>query len=95
MEMPKMTGMEFKKAIDSDPELKTKSIPFIFTTFSTTKEKTTEAYDYRVQGYFKKTYTVDEQAEMLDIIIKYWIICLHPNQDFSLNKTNLAINSTT
>jgi CheY-like chemotaxis protein len=81
MNMPKISGLEFKKAIDTDSILKKKSIPFIFTTSAASKAEITEAYDYRVQGYFKKPETIEEQAETLDIIIRYWIISQHPNRD--------------
>jgi len=81
MHMPRITGLEFKKIIDQDEVLKKKSIPFIFSTSSASHEQVTEAYEYRVQGYFKKTNSVDEQAEMLDTIIKYWIDSIHPNME--------------
>lgn len=81
MHMPRITGMEFKKIIDEDEVLKKKSIPFIFTTSSASPEQVTEAYEYRVQGYFKKANSIDEQAEMLDRIIKYWIDSIHPNKE--------------
>lgn len=73
MKMPKLSGMELKKIIDNDKILAKKAIPFIFTTNAATEEEITEAHIYRVQGYFKKADTIDEQAEMLDSIIKYWI----------------------
>ncbi len=81
MNMPKMSGMEFKKAIDTDQGLREKSIPFIFATSISIKSEITQAFDYRVQGYFQKPNTTEEQADMLDIIIKYWIISSHPNKD--------------
>lgn len=81
MHMPDMGGLDFKKTIDNDLTLRTKAIPFIFMSKTATREEVTEAYEYRVQGYFKKPFTVEEQATMLDIIIKYWIICMHPNAD--------------
>ena len=81
MNMPKMSGMDFKKAMDSNVQLREKSIPFIFASSASSKSEITEAYDYRVQGYFRKPFTTEEQADMLDIIIKYWIISNHPNKD--------------
>lgn len=82
MNMPKMNGLDFKKAIDNDKDgIFEKSIPFIFFSSNSTKEEVTLAYNYRVQGYFKKPLTVDEQAAQIDIIIKYWIIARHPNKD--------------
>ncbi len=80
MNMPKITGLEFKKALDNDEVLRNKTIPFIFSSTSEEKDQVAAAYEYRVQGYFKKPNTLDKQAEMLDIIIKYWIICKHPDQ---------------
>lgn len=81
MNMPRISGMEFKKIIDQDELLKMKSIPFIFATSAASPEQVTEAYEYRVQGYFKKAPTVEKQAEMLDRIIKYWIDSEHPNKE--------------
>ena len=84
MNMPKMNGLELKKAIDSNALLSKKSIPFIFFSNSATSEQVLEAYDYRVQGYFKKPMSVEEQANQLDLIIRYWIISRHPHKDYSL-----------
>jgi DNA-binding NtrC family response regulator len=81
MDMPKMNGMELKKAIDRDEYLRQKTIPFIFATNSMDRDKMIEAYHYRVQGYFQKPMTPKDQAEMLEIIIQYWIACVHPEKD--------------
>jgi len=89
MNMPEMNGLDFKKAIDKDLEAKQKSIPFIFSSTDEGKGIIKEAFLYRVQGYFNKTSTPDEQAELLDIIIRYWIICSHPNDEF--NKDNIKL----
>lgn len=83
MNMPEMSGMEFKKTIDDDPFLRQKAIPFVFASSEISKEQVTEAYEYRVQGYFKKPETIEEQAEMLEKIVQYWKSCIHPNTKFS------------
>lgn len=83
MNMPEMNGMEFKKAIDADDSLRYKSIPFIFATSLIREEQVSQAYEYRVQGYFKKPETIVEQAEMLEKIVQYWRSCIHPNKRFS------------
>ncbi|MBC7864454.1 MAG: response regulator [Bacteroidia bacterium] len=80
MNMPEMTGLELKKAIDEDKILREKSMPFIFMSGGGSNEEVSEAYDYRVQGFFEKPKTVGEQAEVLDLIIKYWIVSLHPEK---------------
>jgi CheY-like chemotaxis protein len=95
MNMPKMNGMDFKKAIDNDKELRGKSIPFIFATTTSVRSEITLAFDYRVQGYFRKPNTTEEQADMLDIIIKYWIVSSHPNKDVDAQATRQTIAKRT
>ncbi|HYC84338.1 MAG TPA: response regulator, partial [Chryseosolibacter sp.] len=62
MNMPKMNGMDFKMAIDNDLKLREKSIPFIFATSTSVRSEITQAFDYRVQGYFQKPTRTEEQA---------------------------------
>ena len=81
MNMPGMNGMDFKKTIDRNKFLRQKSIPFIFASSDPDREKMIEAYQYRVQGYFKKPDTPEEQADMLEKIIQYWLSCVHPRKD--------------
>jgi len=89
MDMPKMNGLEFKKAIEKNFDAHRKSIPFIFASNADTTEKIKEAFLYRAQGFFRKAPTVDEQAEMLDIIIRYWIVSNHPYKDSGKENTKL------
>ena len=56
------------------------AVKFIFVSNEATTDQVTEAYEYRVQGFFKKPMSIEDQAEMFDIILKYWIICRHPNK---------------
>ena len=91
MNMPEMNGMDFKKAIDKDLGLRGKSIPFIFVTSGSSKSKITEAFDYRVQGFFRKPSTPEDQADMLDIIIRYWIISSHPNKEPDLHEARQTV----
>lgn len=95
MNMPKMSGMDFKKSIDKDLGLRGTSIPFIFASTAARKEEITEAFAYRVQGFFQKPNTTEEQADMLDIIIKYWIISSHPNKDVDVHVTRKTIAKRT
>jgi CheY-like chemotaxis protein len=80
MEMPIMTGLQLKRDIDSDRELKTRTIPFIFSSNSATKEQVYSAYDYGIQGYFKKPFNIDEMAKMMEIIVTYWQMSLNPGR---------------
>lgn len=81
MNMPKMNGLDFKKVIDNDKELKVKSVPFIFSSSGATISQLEEAYDYRLQGYFLKPQDVKDMAKQLELIIKYWIVSIRPDSD--------------
>ena len=81
MNMQEMSGLEFKKIIDQDPSLVKKAIPFIFASTSASRSQVNDAYDYRIQGYFKKPTTIHEMTEMMNAIIQYWVISRHPNKD--------------
>jgi CheY-like chemotaxis protein len=78
--LPALSGIEFKRQIDAHKELRMKSIPFVF--FSTTADKNTvnEAYtEMTIQGYFQKANSYNETKNMVRTILEYWTICKHPN----------------
>lgn len=80
--LPTMSGIRFKSNIDDHPELRKKSIPFIF--FSTSASRTTvnEAYtQMTVQGFFQKPSRVSEIRHILDVAVTYWRLCRHPNSE--------------
>jgi CheY-like chemotaxis protein len=80
MNMPRMTGLELKKIIDSDKNIKSKAIPFIFATTTATPQEIKEAYEYGIQGYFEKPFDMNKTCEMIDVVFNYWLLCLHPNK---------------
>lgn len=78
--LPQMTGLEFKQKIDEDVILRQKAIPFIF--FSTTAEGRTvkEAFSKTtVQGFFQKKGRYEDLKEILYAIMLYWRLCKHPS----------------
>ena len=78
--LPKQTGLEFKKVVDEHPELRKKSIPFIFCTTSIDSVAIAQAYlDMTVQGYFKKGSSMAEMKHTLKVIFEYWMLSAHPN----------------
>ncbi|MES2591105.1 MAG: response regulator [Bacteroidota bacterium] len=81
MNMPKMNGIDLKKAIDNDEKLKEKAVPFIFSSTAATKAQLEEAYDYRLQGYFIKPGDIDGMAKQMEIIINYWCISIRPDSN--------------
>lgn len=78
--LPGQNGLEFKKQIDEIPELRKKSIPFMFFSTTATQEDVNEAYtQMTVQGFFKKGYDYEGMKNMISTIFEYWSICRHPN----------------
>ena len=77
--LPLMTGIEFKLAINNHPELKKKSIPFIFLSTNPNQQMVYEAYQLLIQGYFIKPVNMKDFKEMIRMIIDYWKVCRHPN----------------
>jgi response regulator RpfG family c-di-GMP phosphodiesterase len=78
--LPGMSGLEFKNKLDQNEKLKKKSIPFIFYSTAAEKKYVDEAYlDLTVQGFFLKGQSIKEIKDQMRIIFEYWIICRHPN----------------
>nr|WP_295932209.1 response regulator [uncultured Dyadobacter sp.] len=77
--MPVMNGLELRDQIEADPNLKKKSIPFIFLTTSDSYALISRAYSGTIQGYFKKWVDFATGRSELDLIVAYWKFCLHPN----------------
>jgi CheY-like chemotaxis protein len=78
--LPGMSGTEFKKMVDDHPELRKKSIPFILYSTSVDTIAVEDAYTkMTVQGFFKKNSSYEEIKSTIRIIYDYWSICRHPN----------------
>ncbi len=77
--MHNVPGIELKKIINDDEQLRTKCIPFIFLSTSTASGSIMKAYSYGVQGYFIKPNTLEKLKSMLHSMITYWSESQHPN----------------
>lgn len=78
--LPGMSGLEFKMSIDSNPELRRKSIPFVFYSTFASREAVITAYTkMTVQGFFSKSNNYEDIKNMLHTIFEYWDCCNHPN----------------
>ena|SRR5687768_4263946 len=77
--MAKIGGLELKRRIYNDEELRLKCVPFVFLSTGKGSESVMEAYSFGVQGYFVKPNSFDEIKEMLSYIINYWKHSQHPN----------------
>ncbi len=78
--MPFKNGLDFKREIDSIPELKKKCIPFIFYSTSANPEDVNKAFlQMTIQGFFKKATTYKQILDDITAIIAYWKKSKHPN----------------
>lgn len=78
--LPGKNGLEFKKDVDANPELRKKSIPFIFYSTSASQQSVNEAYtQMTVQGFFKKGIDYKAIKSNIKLILDYWCACIHPN----------------
>jgi CheY-like chemotaxis protein len=80
LNLPLQGGVEFKRQIDDDPQLRQKSIPFVF--FSTHIDRKIVDIAYKeltIQGFFQKSNNYEELKSIIKLIIEYWKICKHPN----------------
>jgi CheY-like chemotaxis protein len=76
--MPVMNGLELRAAIEADPFLKQKCIPFIFLSTTDNPVAVRKAYDLTIQGFFQKQNSLEELRNNLKMILEYWRTCLHP-----------------
>ena len=77
--LPQQTGVEFKREVDSDPQLRKKSIPFVFFSTSIEKHAVDTAYkELTIQGFFQKSNNYQELKKVVSLIVEYWKVCQHP-----------------
>ena len=78
--LPGLSGTEFKRKIDEDPQLRKKSIPFVFYSTAVDQKTVNEAYtQMTVQGFFQKKNSIEEIKRSVQLILEYWQECKHPN----------------
>lgn len=78
--LPEQNGVELKRRIDHDHQLRQKSIPFVFySTYVDRKVVDTAYNELNIQGFFLKNGNYEEVKNTLKLIIDYWKICKHPN----------------
>ena len=77
--MPQMTGLQFKEKIQQDDYLREKGIPFVFISTNASSTAVKLAHALSVQGYFQKPHTMDDIKGMLRKLFDYWELCKHVN----------------
>jgi CheY-like chemotaxis protein len=75
--MPKMDGLELKRRIESDSEMRAKSIPFVFHSNQTSPAEIRTAFTLGIQGFIKKK-DYDETVRLLTALFYFWSNCIHP-----------------
>ena len=76
LSMPVMGGLEFLRAVKSDPELRV--IPTVVLTASSQEEDRRHAYELGAAGYLVKPIEFDRFAEVVGAIDRYWTLCEAP-----------------
>lgn len=68
-----MNGIDLKKQIEADPELKRKTIPFIFYTSVGRETEVNAAFlEANVHGYFNKEADYNLMKQDIKLIVDYW-----------------------
>lgn len=77
--MPRLSGMELRKKVHENEDLRLKSIPYLFFTTSAEQKHVIDAYSKSIQGFFVKPSDFKELKDTLHCIVEYWQRCVSPN----------------
>ena len=77
--MPKLNGMELRKQIHENEDIRLKTIPYLFFTTSAEQGAVIDAYSKSIQGFFVKPSSFQDLTELIRIIVEYWQKCVSPN----------------
>ena len=72
LNMPRMNGIEFLRALRQDPALS--SAPVVVLTTSNDEQDVVDAYNLNVAGYLVKPVTFDHFAALMVALNKYWTL---------------------
>lgn len=77
--MPKLSGMELRKKVHENEDLRLKSIPYLFFTTSADQQHVVDAYSKSIQGFFIKPNGYEDLKRVIGTIVDYWKKCISPN----------------
>ncbi|CAN5456357.1 N/A [soil metagenome] len=77
--MPKLNGIELRKQIHENEDIRIKTIPYLFFTTTAEQEAVIDAYSKSIQGFFVKPSSFQELKSVMKIIVEYWQKCESPN----------------
>jgi len=76
LNMPRMNGIEFLRAIRADDELR--SLPVVVLTTSNDERDKVDAYNLNVAGYLLKPVTFSDFVDLMAALNKYWMLVEMP-----------------
>ena len=79
MNLPKLNGMELRKQIHENEDIRIKTIPYLFFSTSAQQEALIEAYSKSIQGFFVKPLNLGDLKKIIKVIVEYWSNCESPN----------------
>ena len=77
--MPKLNGIELRKQIHENENIRIKTIPYLFFTTSAEQNAVIDAYSKSIQGFFVKPSSFQDLKELVKVIVEYWQKCESPN----------------
>lgn len=76
LNMPRMNGIEFLRAVRADPELR--NLVVVVLTMSDSDRDRIDAYDLNIAGYLAKPVTFADFSNLMVTLAKYWTIVQMP-----------------
>jgi CheY-like chemotaxis protein len=76
LNMPRMNGIEFLRAVREDAELR--SLPVVVLTTSNDERDKVDAYNLNVAGYLLKPVTFADFVDLMAALNKYWMLVEMP-----------------
>lgn len=77
--MPKLNGIELRKKIHENENIRIKTIPYLFFTTSAEQSAVIDAYSKSIQGFFVKPTSFQDLRELIKVIVEYWQRCESPH----------------
>ena len=77
--MPKLNGLELRRQIHENEDMRLKTIPYLFFTTSAEQNAVVDAYSKSIQGFFIKPSNFQDLKKLLKVIVEYWQNCESPN----------------
>ena len=77
--MPKLNGIELRRQIHENEDIRLKTIPYLFFTTCAEQDAVIDAYSKSIQGFFVKPHTFEGLKNTIKTIVEYWQLCESPN----------------